>query len=111
MNYAGLGVWSVLIIIAVLLFSLLLGNILRHFIPALKKSLIPVSVLGGLLLLIVSTITYYCAGEYFFNLPLFGGNGEGGRMSGMNVLEVLTYHCLGIGFVATGMRSSKKKFG
>ena len=61
MNYAGLGVWSVLIIIAVLLFSLLLGNILRHFIPALKKSLIPVSVLGGLLLLIVSTITYYCA--------------------------------------------------
>ena len=111
MNYAGLGVWSVLIIIAVLLFSLLLGNILRHFIPALKKSLIPVSVLGGLLLLIISTITYYCAGEYFFNLPLFGGNGEGGRMSGMNVLEVLTYHCLGIGFVATGMRSSKKKFG
>lgn len=98
-------------IIAVLLFSLLLGNILRHFIPALKKSLIPVSVLGGLLLLIVSTITYYCAGDYFFNLPLFGGNGEGDRMSGMNVLEVITYHCLGIGFVATGMRSSRKKFG
>lgn len=110
MNYSDLGVWSVIILIAVLLFSLLIGNILRRFIPALKKSLIPVSVLGGLLLLIVSTVTYYCAGEYFFNLPLFGGNGSDGRYGGMNVLEVITYHCLGIGFVATGMKSSKKKF-
>ena len=111
MNYTNLGVWTALMVIAVLLLSLLLGNILRHFIPALKKSLIPVSVLGGLLLLIISTVTYYCAGDYFFNLPLFGGNGGGERMSGMNVLEVITYHCLGVGFVATGLRSSKKKFG
>lgn len=111
MKYSNLEVWSFLMIVAVLLLSLLIGNILRHFIPALKKSLIPVSVLGGLILLIISTITYYCAGDYFFNLSIFGGNGENGLMSGMNILEMLTYHCLGIGFVATGMRSSKKKFG
>ncbi len=97
-------------IIAVLLISMLLGNILRMFIPGLKKTLIPVSVLGGVMLLIVSTITYYCAGNYFFNLSLFGGNGDNGSMSGMGVLELITYHTLGIGFVASGMRTSKKKF-
>ncbi|MDE7296863.1 MAG: hypothetical protein K2N84_06305 [Clostridia bacterium] len=110
MSFSSLGVWTVLMVVVVLLLSLLIGNILRHFIPALKKTLIPVSVLGGILLLIISTITYYCAGEYFFNLPLFGGNGADGHTSGMNVLETITYHCLGVGFVATGMRSSKKKF-
>ena len=31
-------------------------------------------------------------------------------MTGMQVLEVITYHCLGIGFIASGMRNSKKKF-
>lgn len=110
MSFSSLGVWSVLMIVVVLLASLLVGNVLRYFVPALKKTLIPVSVLGGIFLLIISTITYYCAGDYFFNLPLFGGNGSDGRTSGMGVLETITYHCLGIGFVATGMRSSRKKF-
>lgn len=105
-----MNVWAFLMIIAVLLISMLLGNILRMFIPGLKKTLIPVSVLGGVMLLIVSTITYYCAGNYFFNLSLFGGNGDNGSMSGMGVLELITYHTLGIGFVASGMRTSKKKF-
>lgn len=110
MSYSDLSVWTFLMILAVLLMSLLIGNVMRRFIPGVKKSLIPVSVLGGILLLVISTITYYCTGDYFFNLPLFGGNGEGTRFSGMNVLEIITYHCLGIGFVASGMRSSKKKF-
>lgn len=110
MNYANLNVWAFLMIVAVLLFSMLLGNILRTFIPWLKKTLIPVSVMGGTMLLVVSTIVYYCTGNYFFNLSLFGGNGGNGSLSGMGVLELITYHALGIGFVASGMRTSKKKF-
>ena len=90
MSYSQLNVWAFLIIIAVLLFSMLIGTILRRFIPWLQKTLIPVSVMGGLILLIISTITYYCAGDYLFNLSLFGGNGEDGRFSGMGVLEVIT---------------------
>ena len=89
---------------------MLLCNILRRVIPALKKSLIPVSVMGGMLLLVISTITYYCAGDYIFNSTLFGGSGGEGKFSGMEILELITYHCLGIGFVASGMRTSKKKF-
>ncbi|MBD5131577.1 MAG: hypothetical protein HDT28_03140 [Clostridiales bacterium] len=110
MDYSELNVWAFLILIAVLLFSMLLGNVLRRFIPFLKKTLIPVSVIGGLILLIISTITYYCAGDYFFNFSLFGGSGESGGFNGMTILELITYHCLGIGFVASGMRTSKKKF-
>ncbi len=107
MNYSELGVWAFIMIIAVLLFSMLLGNVLRTLIPGIKKTLIPVSVMGGMLLLIISTVTYYCAGDYFFNLEVFCGNG---KMNGMGVLEMITYHSLGIGFVASGMRTSKKKF-
>ena len=111
MDYSNLSIWAFLLIIAVLLISLLIGNILRRFVPGIKKSLIPVSVIGGLILLIISTITYYCTDKiYFFNLSSFGGNGENGKLSGMSVLEMITYHCLGIGFVASGMRTSKKKF-
>lgn len=110
MSYSGLNVWAFLVIIAVLLFSMLFCNILRRVVPLLKKSLIPVSVMGGMLLLIISTVTYYCSGEYFFNLSLFGGSGGESAFSGMEVLELITYHCLGIGFVASGMRTSKKKF-
>ena len=110
MSYSDLSVWAFLMILAVLLFSLLIGNVLRKYVPFLKKTLIPASVLGGLILLIISTITYYCAGEYLFNFDVFGGSGGDGAFSGMDILELITYHCLGIGFVASGMRTSKKKF-
>lgn len=109
MSFAELSVWTFLMTIAVLGASMLLAAALKHFIPFLRKTLIPVSVLGGIILLIASTITYYAAGDYLFNLPVFGG-GEEAAYSGMQILEMITYHCLGIGFIATGMRSSKKKF-
>lgn len=110
MSFSEFSVWTFIMTLAVLLFSMLLASALKQWIPFLKKSLIPVSVLGGIILLIVSTITYYAAGDYLFNLKVFGGNGESSGYSGMEVLEMITYHCLGIGFIATGMRSSKKKF-
>ena len=110
MSFSEFSVWTFIMTVSVLLFSMLLASALKQFIPFLRKSLIPVSVLGGIILLIVSTVTYYAAGEYLFNLPVFGGDGESASYSGMEVLEMITYHCLGIGFIATGMRSSKKKF-
>ena len=114
MSFAELPIWTLIMIFAVLLLSMLAAGILKHFIPALQKTLIPVSVLGGILLLVISTIVYFTAGDYLFNLPVFGSPSADGSadaaMSGMEVLEVITYHCLGIGFIASGMRNSKKKF-
>ena len=112
MSFADLNIWTFIMVIAALLASMLVAAVLKHFIPALQKSLIPVSVLGGLLLLVISTVVYFTAGNYLFDLPAFGAPSEDpeGAKSGMQVLEMITYHCLGIGFVASGMRNSKKKF-
>lgn len=109
MSFSELSVWTFIMVFGALLLSMLVASVLKHFVPALQKTLIPVSVLGGIILLVVSTIVYFTAGEYLFNLPVFG-DGTDGSMSGMQVLEVITYHCLGIGFIASGMRNSKKKF-
>ena len=108
MDSSALGTWAFIIIVAILLAALLLTNILKRFIPFLNKSLIPSSVLGGIILLIISTIVYYCIGhKYLFDL--FYPQAEVDMHSGINVLEVITYHCLGIGFIAMGMRTNKKK--
>ena len=110
MVFSAFSVWSFVLIVAVLLFSLLLASTLKRFIPALEKSLIPSSVLGGIILLIISTITYFAAGEYLFNMSIFSPMESEEAYTGMEVLELITYHCLGLGFIAMGMRSSKKKF-
>ena len=108
MSFADLSVWTFIMVFATLLASMLVAAALKAFIPALQKTLIPVSVLGGILLLIISTVVYFTAGDYLFNLAAYG-DGSDGSMTGMDVLELITYHCLGIGFVASGMRNSKKK--
>ena len=97
-------VWGVFCLIAVLLGSLLAANSLKKLIPALKRSLIPSSVLGGILLLLVSVIYESVTGTNLFNTPFFGGNGAG-------VLEILTYHGLALGFIATTLKPSDGKFG
>ena len=115
MSFAELNIWTFIMIFATLLASMLLASTLKRFLPFLQKSLIPVSVLGGLILLVISTIVYFAAGDYLFNLPVYGSpaadaSDTDAAKSGMQVLEMITYHCLGIGFIASGMRNSKKKF-
>ena len=97
-------VWGTFNLIAVLLVSLLAANSLKKLIPALKKSLIPSSVLGGLLILIVSIIYEAKTGTRFLDTNFFGGNGSG-------VLEIFTYHCLALGFIATSFKPSGGKLG
>lgn len=47
MSFADLSIWTFIMVFATLLASMLVATILKHFIPALQKSLIPVSVLRG----------------------------------------------------------------
>ena len=108
MSFSELSVWTFVMVFATLLAGMLVAAALKRFIPFLQKTLIPVSVLGGILLLIISTIVYFTAGDYLFNMPAYGDGSDG--PSGMQMLEMITYHCLGIGFIASGMRNSKKKF-
>ncbi len=95
-------VWGSINTIAVLLVSLLAANVLRKAIPALERSLIPTSVLGGAILVIIASIYKWLTGSLLFDTAFFDGDG-------MARLEILTYHCLALGFIASVFKPSKGK--
>ncbi len=101
-NFSDFSVWGSFMLFAVLLASLLLANMLRRSIPFLDKSLIPTSVLGGGILLVIAVIYKAFTGELLFNTAFFGGNGY-------DTLETLTYHTLALGFIATAFKTSNGK--
>ena len=81
--------WQWLIQFCILATALLLGNVLRTNVPFLKKSLLPSALLGGLLLLIFKQIPN-C--RELINKPM---------------MEIVTYHALGLGFVALALKNNK----
>ncbi len=101
-NFWDFRIWGFLNLISIILISLLLANILKKRIKIVEKSLIPTSVLAGILLLIVSAIFNAITGDVFFNLQFFGGNGS-------SVLETITYHMLAIGFIASTLKTVSGK--
>ena len=101
-NFWDYSVWGTLNIIALLLISLLVGNVLKKTIPLLQASLIPTSVLGGGILLILSGIYRLITKEILFDADFFGGKG-------MMTLEMITYHTLALGFIASTFKSSEGK--
>lgn len=101
-NFWDYNVWGTIILIGVLLLSLIAANILRKTIPFLQNSLIPASVLGGILLIIVAGIYKMVTGEVMFDTLLFAGEGTA-------KLERITYHCLALGFIASAFKPSKGK--
>ncbi len=106
LSFASTNVWPVIMFLAVIMAGLLIGNTIKRYVPFLRKSLIPVSVIGGIFLLFVSTVVKFTTGEYLFNYAIFC---EGSSMSGVEILEILTYHCLAIGFIAMTLRKSDSK--
>ena len=103
-NFWDSEVWGFVNLIAVLLFSLLVANLLKKSIKPLRMSLIPTSVLGGIILLGASVIYQTATGELLFDTAFFGGNG-------MGTMEVITFHCLALGFIATTFRSKRRQKG
>ena len=101
-NFWDFSSWGFFNLIAVLLVSLLAGNMLKRSIPMLQASLIPTSVLGGGILLIISSVYHFITGVEMFNTAFFGGNGAAW-------LELLTYHMLALGFTASALKSSSSK--
>ena len=95
-------VWGSILLFTVLLGSLLVGNILKKAIPLLRRSLIPTSVLGGTVLIVVAAVYKAITGNVFFDIALFGGNGTA-------FLEVITYHTLALGFIASAFKKSNNK--
>jgi len=102
-NFWDSNVWGTYLILGVLFASLLLANILKRKIPLLQKSLIPTSVLGGALILLVEGLfKLISGGNAMFDAAIFGGKA-------VSTLEVLTYHCLALGFIASTLKASDAK--
>ena len=101
-NFWDYSVWGSLNLIAILLLSLLLANTLKRKIKLLRASLIPTSVLGGAILLTISGFYKLFTGNVFFDTMFFGGKG-------MATLEIITYHCLALGFIASSFKTSDDK--
>ncbi len=88
-SFATPDVWGVLIQFGIIAIGLLLGNVLRTKVPFLKKSLIPSALIGGALILIFKAIP--------------GMNSFVDKTS----MEIITYHALGIGFVALALKNNR----
>lgn len=101
-NFWDFSVWGTINLFAVLLLSLLFAHVLKRTIKFLRKSLIPTSVLGGAVLLIINVIYKSITSTALFDTEFFGGNG-------MSKFEVITYHALALGFIATAFKSGQRK--
>ncbi len=84
-------VWFIIVQIGLLLLSMLAGNILRRTIPLFRKCLIPSALLGGALLLVASIISKQM----------------GFILVDKQLMQVITYHCLAIGFAAMTLRTER----
>ncbi len=84
-------VWGFVVQLGLLLLFLMLGNILRRKIPLFRSCLIPSALLGGGLLLVVDII---CKQLGFILVD-------------NRLMQVITYHCLAIGFAAMSLKTEK----
>ena len=80
--------WNILIQFGFLAAAIIIANVLRRKIPFFRKSLMPTAVLAGFLLLILRSV------------GLIRLDGE--------MLEMITYHGIAIGFIAMSLRVQKK---
>ena len=88
-NYGA--VWSLMVQLGLLLLFMLLGNVLRRTIPVFRKGLVPSALLGGALLLVANV----------------GLKSVGIELVDKRIMQVITYHCLAIGFAAMGLKTEK----
>lgn len=101
-NFWDFSAWGGLNLIVAMLLSMLLANALKKAIRFLQVSLVPTSVLAGLILLVVSAVYKGLTGDTMFDTPFFGGEG-------MAKLEIVTYHALALGFIASTLKNSGNK--
>ncbi|MDR0897568.1 MAG: hypothetical protein LBN04_06900 [Oscillospiraceae bacterium] len=87
-SQANTGLWGFMVQMGILCATLLVANLLVRKLPLIRKALMPTAVLAGLLLLILKSIG-------LLNVRT-------------DVLEMITYHGIAIGFIAMSMRVAAK---
>ena len=84
-------VWAFMVQLGLLLIFLMLGNIFRRTIPLFRKCLIPSALLGGALLMATNIVAKSIGFELVDN----------------RLMQVITYHCLAIGFASMTLKTEK----
>ncbi len=90
-SFADLSSWAWLIQLFVIIAALLVANLVRCNVPLFRRSLLPSALLAGLLILCLKPLG-------FFN-----------ELVDRHVMEIITYHALGLGFVAMALKNKKIK--
>lgn len=86
-------VWNAMIQFGIIAVGLLTGNIVRTKVPFMQRSLIPSALIGGALILVFKAIYS----------DLLGWEDLIDKSS----MEIITYHALGLGFVALALKNNK----
>ena len=89
-------VWAVIVQLGLLLVFLVLGNVLRRSIPFLRKSFIPSALIGGVLLALLGLFIKWVSPNDFLLID-------------KQIMKVVTYHALAIGFIATTLKVANKE--
>ncbi len=90
-SFAEMSSWAWLIQLFVIIAALLVANLIRCNVPLFRRSLLPSALLAGLLILCLKPLD-------FFN-----------EFVDRHVMEIITYHALGLGFVAMALKNKKIK--
>lgn len=88
-NYGA--VWAFLVQFGLLLFFLMIGNILRRKVKLFRTGQVPSALLGGVLLLLMNLLVKQLGFDLVDN----------------QLMQVITYHCLAIGFAAMSLKTEK----
>ena len=92
--YATHGVWNFVIQLGFIAAIMLLANFLRRQIPFVRRSLMPVSVIAGFMMLGLKLLF-----EKGFKLT---------NVFDHDLLDTLVYHCIALGFIAMSLRTAAK---
>lgn len=82
--------WTFLIQIFIITAAMLVGNIIRRKVGFMNRSLIPTALIGGLLIFLLKLI------------PAFND------LIDKDIMEIVTYHTLALGFIAMSLRVKKE---
>ena len=91
MNLWDYNMWRIIIQLGIILSSIIIGNIIRRKVKFIRNSLLPSSVIAGI---IIFTFKF---------IPAVS------KLIDSTFMEGLTYHCLGLGFIALTLKTTEKK--
>lgn len=89
--FADLSAWEWLIQFFIIVVALLVANLVRCNVPLFRRSLLPSALLAGLLILCLKPLGFFSA------------------LVDKHSMEIVTYHALGLGFVAMALKNKKIK--